>query len=63
MIYLAGIKTFQHLRANHTSNQGAVIVAFITSLAVVVPVAELFYRLVEEPSKLFAHKFYDFLTS
>ncbi|RFU28629.1 hypothetical protein B7463_g7696, partial [Scytalidium lignicola] len=63
MIYLVGIKTFQHLLANHISYSGSVMVALITSLAVIIPMVELFYRLVEQPSELFAHKFYNFLTS
>jgi peptidoglycan/LPS O-acetylase OafA/YrhL len=38
-------------------------VTFITCLVVTIPLAELFHRLVETPSKLLAHKFYDFITS
>lgn len=63
MIYLVGIKVFTQLRHNHISFPGSVTVTLITCLVVIVPLAELFYRLVEQPSKLLAHKFYNFITS
>ncbi|KAH8809373.1 hypothetical protein F5884DRAFT_795457 [Xylogone sp. PMI_703] len=63
IVYLVGVKTFQRLRENHISYEGSVMVALITSLTVIIPTAELFYRLVEQPSKLLAHKFYNFITS
>ncbi|KAG0645650.1 hypothetical protein D0Z07_8555 [Hyphodiscus hymeniophilus] len=62
MIYLVGIKTFQSMRG-HNSFPGSVIVSFITSLLVTIPVAEAFYRIIQEPSKVLAHKSYDFITS
>jgi peptidoglycan/LPS O-acetylase OafA/YrhL len=39
------------------------MVALITCLVVTIPAAEVFYRLVELPSKLLAHKFFDFITA
>lgn len=62
MIYLVAIKVFQSMRP-HNSFPGSVLVALITSLIVIIPLAELFYRLVQQPSKLLAHKIYDFITS
>ena len=64
MIYLVGIKVFTKLHLdNGVSFPGSTIVALITCLIVIIPLAELFHRLVQEPSKLLAHKFYDFITS
>ena len=64
MIYLVGIKVFTELHHYRSvSFAGSVMVTLITSLVVVVPVAEIFHRTVELPSKVLAHKFYDFVTS
>ncbi|KAI9734049.1 MAG: hypothetical protein M1818_006987 [Claussenomyces sp. TS43310] len=63
MIYLVGIKVFAKLHhEDGISFPGSTMVTLITCLAVVIPAAELFHRLVEVPSKVFAHKFYDFIT-
>jgi peptidoglycan/LPS O-acetylase OafA/YrhL len=66
MIYVVGIKTFDSIY--HTADKsgnfsGAVIAALITSLIVVIPLAELFHQLVTKPSKKLAHHFYDFITA
>lgn len=63
MMYLVGITVFTQLRDQNNSFTGSVMVTFITCLVVTIPLAELFHRLVETPSKLLAHKFYDFITS
>jgi len=63
MIYTVGIKTFSQLRSDHVSFGGSCMVTLITCIAVIVPLAELFYQCVEIPSKVGAHKFYDFITS
>jgi hypothetical protein len=64
MIYIVGIRVFS--KTHHDdgiSFSGSAMVTLITCLAVVVPAAEVFYRAIEVPSKVFAHKFYDFITS
>ncbi|RMD39449.1 hypothetical protein DV735_g5680, partial [Chaetothyriales sp. CBS 134920] len=64
MMYTVGIKVFTSLRTtDHIGFSGACMVTLITCLAVIVPMAEVFYRCVEIPSKIGAHKFYDFITS
>jgi peptidoglycan/LPS O-acetylase OafA/YrhL len=63
MIYTVGIKTFSQLRSHQVGFGGSCMVTLITCLAVIVPLAELFYRCVEIPSKVGAHKFYDFITA
>jgi peptidoglycan/LPS O-acetylase OafA/YrhL len=64
LIYVVGIKVFSHLhQEDNISFPGSVMVTLITCLAVVVPAAEVFHRVVEVPSKICAHKFFDFITS
>ena len=64
LIYLVGIKVFRSLHHdNATSFSGSVIATLITCLVVVVPTAEVFHRVVEVPSKLLSHKFFDFITA
>ena len=64
MIYIVGIKVFSKLHHdNGISFPGSATVTLITCLAVVVPAAEVFHRVIEVPSKVFAHKFSDFITS
>lgn len=64
MMYIVGIRVFNSLYTNHhISFGGSNMVALITCLVVTIPLAELFYRLVELPSKHLAHKFYDFITA
>lgn len=64
MIYLVGIKVFTQLHHfDKVSFAGSVMVTLITCLSVIIPSAEVFYRLVELPSKVWAHKFYDFITA
>ncbi|KIX09242.1 uncharacterized protein Z518_00321 [Rhinocladiella mackenziei CBS 650.93] len=63
IIYTVGIKTFSQLRSQHVNFGGSCTVTLITCLVIIVPLAELFYRCVEIPSKVGAHKFYDFITS
>ena len=62
MIFLVGIKTFNGIRERN-SFPTSVVVSLIASLAVIIPSAELFYRLVQQPSKSAAHLFYDFITT
>jgi peptidoglycan/LPS O-acetylase OafA/YrhL len=64
MIYVVGIRVFAQLHhVDGVDFPAATVVTLITCLAVVVPAAELFHRVVEVPSKIFAHKFYDFITN
>ncbi|KAL1970097.1 hypothetical protein VTN77DRAFT_6502 [Rasamsonia byssochlamydoides] len=63
MIYIVGIRVFTQLRREGLSFAGSTVVTLITCLAVTIPAAEAFYRLVELPSKVLAHRFYDFITS
>jgi peptidoglycan/LPS O-acetylase OafA/YrhL len=63
MIYLVGIRVFTQLHHNKSiSSPGSTLVTLVTCLVVIIPSVEMFYRLVEMPSKLFAHKFFDFIT-
>ncbi|KAJ9314231.1 hypothetical protein DTO271D3_5460 [Paecilomyces variotii] len=64
MMYIVGIRVFESLYTkHHISFGGSNMVALITCLVVTIPLAELFYRLVELPSKHLAHKFYEFITA
>jgi peptidoglycan/LPS O-acetylase OafA/YrhL len=63
MIYLVGIRLFSSMRTHHNSFPGSVLVTLITCLVIIVPLAELFYRLVQQPSRQVAHRIYDFVTS
>jgi peptidoglycan/LPS O-acetylase OafA/YrhL len=64
LIYVVGIKVFSQLHhEDNISFLGSAMATLITCLAVVVPAAEMFHRVVEVPSKIFAHKFFDFITS
>lgn len=63
LIYLVGIKVFT--RTHHfdgASFPGSTIATLISCLVVTIPMAELFYRVIEVPSKVVAHKFFDFIT-
>lgn len=63
MIYIVGIRVFMHLRyKKDMSFPGSTIVTLITCLAVVIPAAEAFHWLVEKPSKLLAHKSFEWIT-
>ena len=64
MIYVVGIRLFMYLHYEHNfSFSGTVMTTLITCLAVVVPAAEVFYWLVERPSKLLAHSSYKWITN
>lgn len=64
LIYIVGIRVFTKLHHDDGIDfRGSTMVTFITCLAVVVPAAEIFHRVVEVPSKVFAHTFYDFITN
>ncbi|RMZ81377.1 hypothetical protein DV738_g2262, partial [Chaetothyriales sp. CBS 135597] len=57
MMYTVGIKTFTALRTTHNIRySGSCMVTLITCLAVIVPMAEVFYRVVEIPSKIGEHR-------
>lgn len=65
MIYVVGIKVFTRLRTHHHTKAafpGVTFATLVTCLAVTIPAAELFYRLVELPSKSVAHRFFDVMT-
>ncbi|KAL5320386.1 hypothetical protein ACEPPN_011187 [Leptodophora sp. 'Broadleaf-Isolate-01'] len=64
IIYLLGIKLFIRLQdVSKASFSGSVIVTLMTCLIVIIPLAELFHRLVVMPSKAFSHICFDFITS
>ncbi|KAH8703966.1 hypothetical protein BGW36DRAFT_394152 [Talaromyces proteolyticus] len=64
LIYRVGIRVFGQLRGTHgIGYPGSVVVTLITCLAVTVPAAELYHRLVCVPSRYLAHHFYEFITS
>lgn len=64
MIYVVGIKVFAQLhRYDNIYFSGSTVAILITFLAVVVSTAEVFHRVIEVPSKILTHKFYDFITS
>ncbi|OJJ45247.1 hypothetical protein ASPZODRAFT_133878 [Penicilliopsis zonata CBS 506.65] len=64
MLYIAGIPLFSHLHfSQHVSFSGSCIATLLVSLLLVAVAGELFYRLVERPTKLLAHAFYDFITA
>jgi hypothetical protein len=64
LIYIVGIRVFSKLHhGNSISFSGSTMVTLITCVAVVVPAAEIYHRVIVVPSKAFAHKFYDFITS
>lgn len=51
VIYSAGIKLYLHLHSKGASDAGATIACLIVSVLIVIPIAEVFYRLVEIPSQ------------
>ncbi|TVY23352.1 hypothetical protein LHYA1_G008195 [Lachnellula hyalina] len=62
IIYTAGIKVFTQTRQHDGANfPSSTIAALVTCLVTTIPAAELFYRLVELPSKVLAHRFFDIL--
>lgn len=62
IIYTAGIKVFTQTRQYDGANfPSSTIAALVTCLVATIPAAELFYRLVELPSKVLAHRFFDVL--
>lgn len=62
IMYTMGIKLCSHLRLdNKKPYSGAVVAVLVTTLAVAIPVTELFYRLVKLPSKALTHAFYDWM--
>ncbi|KAJ9293492.1 hypothetical protein DTO271G3_7757 [Paecilomyces variotii] len=62
IIYTAGIKLFVHLnQEKRWPSEGSVFTVFIVCLAAVVPIAELFYRLVEYPSRALAYRLFDWI--
>jgi hypothetical protein len=64
LIYLVGIRVFSELHHEDSiSFSGLTVVTLITCIAVVAPAAEIYHRVIVVPSKAFAHKFYDSITS
>ncbi|RDW66689.1 hypothetical protein BP5796_09438 [Coleophoma crateriformis] len=64
IIYLVGTLVFRKVRRDDNSTSSAAAIAsLISCLAITVPAAEIFHRLIELPSKVFAHKLYDFVTA
>ncbi|EEA23284.1 hypothetical protein TMatcc_002141 [Talaromyces marneffei ATCC 18224] len=64
LAYIVGIPVFESLRNHHgIPYGGSVMVTLITCIAVTVPAAELFQRLIVVPSRYFSHIFYEFITS
>ena len=63
MIYIVGIRLYKTVRFNRgVAQPGAAMVTLITMIPLVAIVAEIFYRLVEMPSKIFAHKAFEWIT-
>lgn len=64
LTYIVGIRVFDSLRNDHRiSYGGSVVVTLITCLAVTLPTAELFHRLIVVPSRYLSHNFYEFMTT
>ena len=64
MMYIVGIRVFYSLTHKHgIYAAGSTVVTLITCVVIVPVFAEVFYRLVQRPSRRFAHLFYDFITS
>lgn len=64
LIYLVGIRVFSKLHHEDSiSFSGSTVVTLITCIAVVVPAAEIYHRVIVVLSKAVAHKFYDLITS
>jgi hypothetical protein len=64
LIYLVGIRVFFKLHHKDSiSFLGSTVVTLITCISVVVPATEIYHRVLVVPSKAFAHKFYDLITS
>ena len=64
IMYTMGIKLYSSLRFDKNAYfSGTVVAVLVSTLAVAVPLAETFYRLIELPSKVFANKLYDWVTT
>ncbi len=62
VIYTAGIKLFMHLSIERNmSVEGSRLVCLLVCVAIVAFGAELFHRLVDCPSKAFAHIVFDWI--
>ncbi|KAI9839457.1 MAG: hypothetical protein M1819_002082 [Sarea resinae] len=62
IIYTAGIKLFMHLNVEkHLSHPASNVVTLIVCLITTVVGAEVFHRLIDYPSQLLAHKFFDWI--
>jgi heme/copper-type cytochrome/quinol oxidase subunit 4 len=61
-MYTAGIKLFMHLHvAQGWAESSAVGVCLVACLLIVIVIGELFYRLVDIPSQLFAKGTFDWI--
>ncbi|KAK5257322.1 hypothetical protein LTR16_000991 [Cryomyces antarcticus] len=62
VIYTAGIKLWLHLHNTQACSDGtAVLICLVVSLAGVALGAEVFYRLVDTPSRLLAHRMFHWI--
>jgi len=63
IIYTAGIKIFLglHVDKRHLSSPATIGISLVACLAIIIPSAEIFYRLVDVPSKVFARVLFDWI--
>ncbi|OJJ42466.1 hypothetical protein ASPZODRAFT_29195 [Penicilliopsis zonata CBS 506.65] len=62
VVYTAGMRLFIHLNVDRQwPSQVSVFVSFLVSLLTVIAFAELFYRLVDHPSRAFSHIVFDWI--
>ncbi|KAF8866738.1 hypothetical protein BDZ45DRAFT_639070 [Acephala macrosclerotiorum] len=61
IIYSVGIKLFLHLHKNGVSETGATIACLLVCVLTVIPMAEVFYRLIEIPSQTFARVAFEWM--
>jgi peptidoglycan/LPS O-acetylase OafA/YrhL len=61
-VYTAGIALFNHLHfAQNVAFEGAVAACLVVCLLTVIAGAEIFYRLVDQPSQKLAHASFDWI--
>lgn len=59
VVYTAGMRLFVHLNVTrHWASEVSVFVCFIVCVLATVVFAELFFRLVDRPSRAFSHYVY-----
>ena len=62
IIYTCGIRLFMHIQTTSTTSVEATVVAcFFACVPATAVFAELFHRLVDYPSQIFAHYVFDWI--